>query len=103
MSDNPGNRAPLQVSLPGAAPIAAIASLTAALQFAIEAAIFPDRIHVERKSKRARLEALAEKIFSEVKSIPTETMSEADEAAGMRAAIDIITDITDRIRRELDA
>ena len=100
-ADNPNDRSPLSVNLPGASIVAALSTLTTALQLAIESAVFLDRIEIDGKTPTARLEALTQQLLSEVKSTPTEPLSEADETAGMNQTIAIITDITDRIRNEI--
>jgi hypothetical protein len=58
MSDGPANKPPFNIHLPGASALAAIGGLAAALQVAIEAAISPERVEVNGKTQRARLEVL---------------------------------------------
>lgn len=101
MSNQPSNRAPFQVSLPTiTAAIPAIAGLTVALQFAVEAAIFPDRLKVDGESKRARLEALTEELIRKAKNALTEGVADTDEASGIAVAIGIIGEIADGFRNE---
>jgi hypothetical protein len=101
MSDGPANKPPFNIHLPGASALAAIGGLAAALQVAIEAAISPERVEVNGKTQRARLEILTKQLLHEAKSIPTEGISSADEARGMEAVIGIIGEITTRIRGEI--
>jgi hypothetical protein len=101
MLDGPANKAPFNIHLPGASALAAVGGLAAALQVAIEAAISPERVEVNGKTQRARLEILTKQLLHEAKSIPTEGISSADEARGMEAVIGIIGEITTRIRGEI--
>jgi len=101
MSDGPSNKPPFNIHLPGASALAAIGGLAASLQVAIEAAIFPERIEINGKTQRARLETLTKQLLREAKSIPTEGISSADEASGMEAVVGIIGEITTRIRGEI--
>jgi len=101
MSEGPSNRPPFQINLPGASAVAAVTSLAGALQLAIESAIFSERIEVNGKSQGARLETLTKQLLREAKSIPSHGISSADEAAGMEAAVSIVSEITNRIRREI--
>jgi hypothetical protein len=101
MSEDPSDRTPFGVNLPGASAVATILGLTVSLQLAIEAAIFPDRIKVDDETKEARLESLTKQLLRETKSAPTEGISESDEARGMEAVMSIIKDITGRISKEI--
>jgi hypothetical protein len=102
MSDQPGNRPPFQVSLPTVtAAIPVIAGLTVALQFAVEATIFPDRLKVDGESKLARLEALTKALVREAKNALTEGVPDTDEASGIAVVIGIIGEITDGLRNKI--
>jgi hypothetical protein len=97
MSQHPENGPSFRVA---SAPTT-VASLTAALQFAIEFAVFPERLKVDYISTAGRLEALSKKLLREAKNIPTHGVSEADEADGMSDAIGIIESIINQLRTEV--
>ena len=102
MSDQPSNRPPFQVSLPTiTAAVPAVAGLTVALQFAVEVAIFPDRLKVDGETKLARLEALTKALIREAKNALTEGVPDTDEASGITVVIGIIGEITDGLRNEI--
>jgi hypothetical protein len=103
MSGNqPSNRPSFSVPLPTLiAAIPAMAGLTVALQFAVEAAVFPDRLKVDGETKTARLEALTQALLREAKSAITEGVPESDEASGLTAVIAIINEIAGGLRTEI--
>jgi hypothetical protein len=78
-----------------------MAGLTVALQFAVEAAIFPDRIKVDGKTNAARLEALTQALLREAKNAITEGVPDSDEATGLTAVIGIINEIAGGIRDQI--
>jgi len=96
--NDPSGGAPIRLDLASyQAASAAILSLAAALEFAVEAAVFLDRIEVD--DKRARAEVLIEELLRKAKNQVTEPISEADELAGMTVALTIITEIGRRIQK----
>jgi hypothetical protein len=100
--DQPSNRPPFSFSLPTlTAAVPAIAGLTVALQFAAEAAVFPDRLKIDSETNAARLEALIKALLRETKNALTEGVADSDEAAGLTAVIAIINEIAGGIRDEI--
>ena len=96
MPNKHGGRPSIRLHMPSyQAAGAAIISLQAALEFAVEAAVFIDRIEVD--DKRARSEMLIQELLRKAKSQVTEPISEADEIAGMEIALTIINEIGRRI------
>lgn len=89
----------LSFSLGGELAVSAFGSLTGAFQLAFEFAVFPERLKVEADGALSGLEALTKQFLREAKSFPVEGISEADEAAGMRAAAAIIEDVSGQLRR----
>jgi hypothetical protein len=66
---------------------AALISLSAAFQSAVAIAVFPERLEAD---KADRLDLLLHHLLREAKSVPIEGMAEADQAAGVKAALTII-------------
>jgi hypothetical protein len=72
-------------------------TLTATLQIAIEAAVFPNRFEIDEQEPLSRLEALTEQLLHGVNSLPNGT-SQPGEVASRSAAISIISEVSKRIR-----
>jgi hypothetical protein len=77
----------------------AIACLNAALEGAIEMAVFPERIKIDNKGDR--LKAITEDLIRKAKSIPIEYVPEETEVAGAKVALIVIDEITRRIREKM--
>jgi hypothetical protein len=100
MSDDPSDRPTVDLHFPTPNSIAAaVVSLTGALQIAVEMAVFPERLTIEDKS--ARLSAVTEKLLRAAKSKPTERISDTDELAGMDAALSLIRNVDETLRRKI--
>jgi hypothetical protein len=75
-----------------------IISLAAALERAIEAAIFIDGVEINHNAIKIRIEALTEQLIRHVKNLPTQFIAESDEAAGIAQAVAMIEECVSRIR-----
>jgi len=99
----PSDRPPFELRLTDpASPISAMAGLCVALQCAVEAAIFPDRLKVDSDTKLARLETLTKELIHEAKNAVTEGVSETDDASGIAAVVAIINEIAGGLRDEIE-
>jgi hypothetical protein len=77
----------------------AIACINAALEGAIEMAVFPERIKVDDKSDR--LTFIIDDLVRKAKNIPIEYLPEETEVAGAKVALIVIDEIARRIRERM--
>jgi hypothetical protein len=89
---------PIGLSLPGKSGFTAVICLGTALRRALEVAAFPERLKVNEQSGIVRLETLTQELLRQAKNTITDSASEADEVAGVRAAITIINEMSRRLR-----
>jgi hypothetical protein len=82
------------------AAMAAFVGLSVAFEVVLEAAIFPERVDDDDDGPSARLATLSSNALRKMKNLPTQGISEADEAAGIAAAISVIEGVGGRLRKE---
>jgi hypothetical protein len=82
------------------AAMAAFVGLSVAFEVVFEVAVFPESVEDDADGAAARLAAVSAKALRRMKNLPTEGLSETDEAHGIAAAIAVIENIADRLRRE---
>jgi hypothetical protein len=78
-----------------------IVSLATAFRTVLEIAVYPDRLIAENNSPGSRLEALTRAALLEVKNDPTYHFPDADEAAGKKAASDLIEDAAKKLGQKI--
>jgi ATP dependent DNA ligase domain len=74
-----------------------IVTLATAFRCVLEIAVYPDRLVAENNSPESRLDALTKAALLKVKNEQTYFFPEADEAAGKKAASDLIEDAARQI------
>ena len=73
-------------------------------QLLMKFALWPDRIEAHAPGTRGRFEFLLQEILREIKNMPTQGMTESEEAIGKRTALDLVSDtIAVACRHELDS
>ena len=73
-------------------------------QLLMKFALWPDRIEDHAPGTRGRFEFLLQEILREIKNMPTQGMTESEEAIGKRTALDLVSDtIAVACRHELDS
>jgi hypothetical protein len=75
-----------------------IEALTATLQSAFEAAVFPNRFEIDEQEPLSRLAALTEQLVTSASNLPSTGISQAQEASAKAEAISIIREVSRRIR-----
>lgn len=80
------------------AGLCTVVGLAAALEIAIEAAIFIDRDQVDNESVDTRIDALAKQLLREAKNVPIELMPESDEVEGIATAVALINHCVSQVR-----
>jgi hypothetical protein len=72
-------------------------------QLLMRFALWPERIEDHAPGRRGRFEFLLQEILREIKNMPTQGMTESEEAIGKRTALDLVSDtIAVACRHELD-
>jgi hypothetical protein len=76
----------------------ALGAMTAIIEIALEAVVFPNRFEIDEQEPLSRLEALTEQLIQGVESLPGKALSDDEEVATKGAAVSIICDVSKRIR-----
>ena len=73
-------------------------ALTYTLQIAFEHAVFLNRFEIDEQEPLSRFEALNEQLLEAASNLPSDGLSEAEEAATKAVIISIVCEVSKRVR-----
>ena len=99
MPNEPNDTPRLQLHIPTVyTGLCTVIGLAAALEIAIEKAIFIDRDQVDNESVDTRIEVLTKQLVREAKNVSIKLMRESEEVEGIATAVAIINHCVSRVR-----